>query len=193
MADIVHIRPLMGRIALRGRPDDHAFLDAAASVLGAALPVEPNTAVLEPVGIFWLQPTFWLVECELNAVEALIARLQPAIGPRGMVVEISDSRISYSLKGPEAVTLLNKGCSLDLHPRVFPVGRSALCAFAQVHALLVKTDDAPVFHLTIPRSAQTHFEGWVRAAKPKPADAGVNQHSGGRPFLKPSSFPPFRE
>ncbi|HYG86826.1 MAG TPA: sarcosine oxidase subunit gamma family protein [Azospirillum sp.] len=164
MADTVHLMPPMGRIALRGRPDDRVFLDAASSVLSAAPPVEPNTAVLGPVGIFWLQPTFWLVECELDEVEDLTARLRAAVAERGAAVEVSDTRLSYTVQGPEALTFLNKGCSLDLHPRVFPVGRSALCAFAQLHALLVKTNDAPIFHLTIPRSAQAHFEAWVRAA-----------------------------
>ncbi|HYH38824.1 MAG TPA: sarcosine oxidase subunit gamma family protein, partial [Azospirillum sp.] len=97
--------------------------------------------------------------------EALTARLRESVGERGTAVDVSDTRITYALCGPDAVTLLNKGCSLDLHPRAFPVGRSALCAFAQLHALLVKTSDAPVFQLSIQRAAQRHFEEWLAAAQ----------------------------
>lgn len=161
MADTIHLMPPAGRIALRGRPDDRGFLDAVASVLGVS-PPEPNVAVLGPVSLFWLQPTSWLVECEPDDAEALTARLSDAIGPRGTAVDVSDTRITYALRGPDAVRLLNKGCALDLHVRAFPVGRSALCAFAQLHALLVKTSDAPVFHLTIQRAARAHFEGWLK-------------------------------
>ena len=163
MADTVHLMPPMGRIALRGRPDDRGFRDAVAAVLGVP-PPEPNVAVLGAVSVFWLQPSFWLVECALEDAEALTARLRDAVGERGTTVEVSDTRITYALRGPDAARLLNKGCALDLHPREFPVGRSALCAFAHLHALLVKTHDAPVFQLTIPRGAQAHFEEWVRVA-----------------------------
>ncbi|WP_431856217.1 sarcosine oxidase subunit gamma [Azospirillum sp.] len=163
MADTVHLMPPAGRIALRGRPSDRAFVDAVVSVLGVA-PPEPNVAVLGAVSLYWLQPTSWLVECAPGDTEALTARLCEAVRDRGMAVDVSDTRVTFRLSGPDAVTLLNKGCSLDLHPRVFPVGRSALCAFAQLHALLVKTSDAPVFQLTIPRGAQRHFEDWLAAA-----------------------------
>ncbi|WP_109120691.1 sarcosine oxidase subunit gamma family protein [Azospirillum sp. TSO22-1] len=164
MADTVHLMPPAGRIALRGRPDDRAFADAVAAVLGAA-PPEPNVAVLGAVSLYWLQPTFWLVECALDEAEALTGRLRDTVGEHGTAVDVSDTRVTYALRGPDAVTLLNRGCSLDLHPRVFPVGRSALCAFAQLHALLVKTSDAPVFQLTIQRAAQRHFEEWLAAAQ----------------------------
>ncbi len=164
MADTVHLMPSAGRIALRGRPDDRGFLDAVASVLGVVPPAEPNVAVLGLVSVFWLQPTSWLVECGLEEAEPLAARLREAVGGRGTAVDVSDTRVTYALRGPGAVRLLNKGCALDLHPRAFPAGRSALCAFAQLHALLVKTDEAPVFHLTIQRGAQRHFEEWLAAA-----------------------------
>jgi sarcosine oxidase subunit gamma len=163
MADTIHLMPPTGRVALRGLPDDRGFFDAVASVLGVS-PPEPNVAVLGPVSVFWLQPTSWLVECDPDDAETLTARLRDAVGSRGTAVEVSDTRITYALRGPDAVGLLNKGCSLDLHPRVFPVGRSALCAFAQLHALLVKTHDSPVFHLTIQRAARAHFEAWLAAA-----------------------------
>ena len=164
MADTVHLMPHAGRIALRGRPGDRGFLDAVSSVLGAPPPTEPNVAVFGAASIFWLQPTSWLVECELETAESLTARLRDAVGERGTAVDVSDTRITYALRGPGAVSLLNKGCSLDLHPRAFPVGRSALCAFAQLHALLVKTSDAPVFQLTIQRGARAHVEEWLKAA-----------------------------
>lgn len=163
MADAVHLMPPAGRIALRGRPEDRAFTAAAAAVLGVE-PPPPNVAVFGAVSLYWLQPTFWLVECEPEEAGPLTARLCEAVGGHGTAVDVSDARVTYALRGAGAVRLLNKGCSLDLHPRVFPTGRSAVCAFAQVQALLVKTSEAPVFQLTIPRAAQRHVEAWFEAA-----------------------------
>ncbi len=164
MAETVTSLPPAGLIALRGRPDDRAFLDAVAGVLGAAPPVEPNTAVLGPPAIHWLQPTSWLVVASPEGVEGLAARLREAVGASGAVVDVSDARVGYAVAGPDAVRLLSKGCGLDLHPRVFPAGRSALTAFAQLHTLIVKRDEAPTFHLYVARSVQRHLEAWFQAA-----------------------------
>jgi sarcosine oxidase subunit gamma len=163
MPDAVSLLPLSGKINLRGRPDDRAFRDAVVSVLGAEPPMQPNTAVLAPISLFWLQPTSWLVVAPLDGVEELAARLRAAVGAAGTAVEVSDTRLTYALTGPETLRVLAKGCSLDLHPRVFPAGRSALCAFAQLHALLVKVDETPTFHLFVPRGAQRHIEAWFAA------------------------------
>ncbi|HYH20166.1 MAG TPA: sarcosine oxidase subunit gamma family protein [Azospirillum sp.] len=163
MPDAVSLLPLSGKINLRGRPDDSAFLHAVAGVLGAAPPVEPNMAVPGPASILWLQPTSWLVVAPLDGIEDLASRLRAAVGAAGTAVDVSDTRLTYEITGPDAVRLLARGCSLDLHPRVFPAGRSAQCAFAQLHALLVKVDESPTFHLFIPRGAQRHVENWFAA------------------------------
>ena len=96
--------------------------------------------------------------------EAFAARLREAVGASGAVVDVSDARVGYAVAGPDAVRLLSKGCGLDLHPRVFPAGRSALTAFAQLHTLIVKRDEAPTFHLYVARSVQRHLEAWFQAA-----------------------------
>lgn len=163
MADAVTLLPLSGKINLRGRPDDPAFRDAVAGVIGFAPPLKPNTAVLGHVGLYWLQPTSWLVEAPLDGIGDLTARLRAAVGPAGTAVEVSDTRLTYRIAGPDALDLLAKGCALDLHPQVFPAGRSALCAFAQLHALLVKVAEEPAFHLFVPRGARRHVENWFSA------------------------------
>lgn len=52
----------LGHINLRGDANDAAFAAATAKVLGAALPVEPNTtAEADAVVLHWLGPDEWLV------------------------------------------------------------------------------------------------------------------------------------
>jgi len=59
--------------------------------------------------------------------------------------------------------LLDKGCSLDLHPRIFPVGSCAQTALAHVGVLLHRRDIA-TFELYCARSYAQHLWHWLTEA-----------------------------
>jgi sarcosine oxidase, subunit gamma len=115
---------------------------AATGVLGVALPLEPNTWVERPGGqVVWLGLDEWLVTDADQAPGALEEALRAAVAPHGgAAVDVSAQRTAVRLRGRHARDLLATGCSLDLHPSAFGVGRCAQTALAQVGVVLLALD-----------------------------------------------------
>jgi len=67
------------------------------------------------------------------------------------------------LSGPAVRRLLAKGVGLDLHPRVFAVGETALTMLAHQHVQLTRTgtDD---FELVAPRSTAHDLWDWLQVS-----------------------------
>lgn len=104
-----------------------------------ALPLEANTAaVAGDRRVLWLGPDEWLVVgpgAELVGLERdLRARFQ---GPAAAVVDVSGQRTVIELGGPSAREVLMKGCSIDLHPEVFGLGRCARTTLARAQVILL--------------------------------------------------------
>ena len=57
----------------------------------------------------------------------------------GQVVDLSANRTTFELSGPRARAVLEKGCSLDLHPRVFRAGTALSTEIGGIPAILWKT------------------------------------------------------
>jgi heterotetrameric sarcosine oxidase gamma subunit len=66
--------------------------------------------------------------------------------------------------GPRARAALAKGCPLDLHPRAFGPGDTAVTAIAHVGVQLWQLDDAPTYELAVPRSMAKSFWTWLSAS-----------------------------
>jgi sarcosine oxidase subunit gamma len=119
----------------------------ATAVVGAALPLEPNTWVAGPRGqVVWLGPDEWLVSDADERPEALEAALREAVAPHdGAAVDVSAQRTAVRLQGRHARDLLATGCALDLHPSVFAGGpdggRSAQTTLGLVGVVLLALDD----------------------------------------------------
>ncbi len=70
--------------------------------------------------VLWLGPDEFLVVGPVDAAAELIGMLVEAVGDdSGSVVDVSANRSTLVLSGPQARDLLEKGCTLDLHPRSF--------------------------------------------------------------------------
>jgi sarcosine oxidase subunit gamma len=116
-------------------------VDAASGVpvRGAALPRTPNTWV--PAGdgrLVWLGPDEWLLTSPGTAPEALEAELAGALRPSGGVaVDVSAQRTVLRLGGVRVREVLAKGCSIDLHPRVFTPGSCAQTTLGQAGVVLL--------------------------------------------------------
>ena len=124
---IVRERPFRGHVNVRGHGDSAVFREIVQDMVGVALPLEANMA--NAAGnrvLFWLGPTEWLLTCpgpeEIPLSRSLDMRLSNEFGS---VVPIGGGQTVLELEGDGARDLLAKGCPLDLHPRVFPVGRCA--------------------------------------------------------------------
>ena len=132
----------------------------AAARLDVDLPAIPNTWV--PVGTgraVWLGPDEWLLTSTTEAPDELEALVRAVIVPLGgAAADISAQRIALRLTGARVRDVLAKGCSIDLHPRVFRRGSSAQTTLGQAGVVLLALSDAGDEYLVLVRSS---FAGYL--------------------------------
>jgi sarcosine oxidase subunit gamma len=144
--------PFLGMVNLRVAPGSTAA-ERVETALGAPLPRRcGGTSASAAHAIAWLGPDEWLVVSQADPAE-LATELRSALGADpGSAVDVSANRTTLELGGPSARQVLEKGCPLDLHPRVFGPGRAVSTTVGPVPVLLWQTDDAPTYRL-FPRSS----------------------------------------
>jgi sarcosine oxidase subunit gamma len=114
-----------------------------AALLGVELPTEPNTAVSSPAwSVLWLGPDEWLVLGPDGAAPDLVELLRGLLaGQRGSAVDLSANRTTIELTGPSAREVLEQGCPLDLHPRVFGPGRCVQTMLARAQVVIWRPEN----------------------------------------------------
>ncbi|GAA2257424.1 sarcosine oxidase subunit gamma [Streptomyces indiaensis] len=153
--------PFLTMLNLRVDPGSEAAARME-TALGAPLPCRcgDTTASGDRTAV-WLGPDEWLVLSRSDEAPALREALGQA---PGSVVDVSANRTTLELSGPSARQVLEKGCPLDLHPRVFGPGRAVSTTVGPVAVLLWQTDDAPTYRL-LPRSSfADYLARWVMDA-----------------------------
>ncbi len=158
-------RPFLAHLNLRGDPSIQGFLDAAETVLGASLPLEPNiVAGGRDLAILWLGPDEWLVIAPRDRT-GLDSELREALdGQRHALTDVSGGQTVVSLAGDRARDVLAKGCTLDLHPRIFGPGRCAQTLVAKANVAIWQTDDTPSYDLIVRRSFADYLAHWLTDA-----------------------------
>ncbi len=158
-------RPPLSIVDLRIGDAEPTALAAVEEVLGFALPRDANrVAGTEATAALWLGPDEWWV---VTAVEdpAAAHRLSEALaGHSAAVTDLSESRACIRVSGPRARDLLAKGCSLDLHPRVFSPGRCAQSHLAKAQVVLHQVSGEPAFDLYVLRSFADYLWAWLEDA-----------------------------
>jgi sarcosine oxidase subunit gamma len=115
--------------------------------------------------VLWLGPEEFLVVAPVEAHESLggdlIQALKEALGDgEGQVVDLSANRTTFELTGPRARAVLEKGCSLDLHPRGFRAGTALSTEIGNIPVVLWKTGDES--YRIFPRASFAEFLGrWL--------------------------------
>ncbi len=132
----------------------------ARASLGVDLPTAPGTWVPAGAGrAVWLGPDEWLLTSTTEAPEELEARVRAAVLPLGgSATDVSAQRIGLRLTGARVRDVLAKGCSIDLHPRVFGRGSSAQTALGQAGVVLLALSDAGDDVVVLVRSS---FAGYL--------------------------------
>ncbi|MFI7067988.1 sarcosine oxidase subunit gamma [Kribbella sp. NPDC050124] len=143
--------PFLGMVSLRVDPSV-----PVAAVLGAPPPAGcGQTTGTGDLQILWLGPDEWLVVTTNDPV-ALVDQLDAALGADpGLALDVSANRTVIELTGPQARTVLEKGCPVDLHPRSFGPGRAVMTTLARVPVLLWQTDDN--HYRLLPRSSFAEY------------------------------------
>ncbi len=156
--------PFLTMVGLRA----DAGSDAATRLAGVTggLPDGSGSVVTNgDTSVLWLGPSEFLVVAPTEAHESLGGDLIPALrdalgGDAGQVVDLSANRTTFELTGPRARAVLEKGNSLDLHPRVFKAGTAFSTEIANIPAILWKTGDES-FRI-FPRASFAEFLGrWL--------------------------------
>lgn len=130
----VTVEPFVAMVDVRLRA-----VDAATSALGFGLPTVPNTWVPTAGGrAVWLGPDEWLLTSSTETPQELEQRVRDVVTPLGgAAADVSAQRISMRLSGPRVRDVVAKGCSVDLHPRVFGSGSSAQTLLGQAGIVLL--------------------------------------------------------
>jgi len=159
----IALRAPFSRVALRGRAADPKFAQGVESVAGIAPPAVANTAVSGLLAtLLWLGPDEWLLLSETQEGADLVARLHTALkAVPHAATDVSDARVVFTVAGPRAADVLAKGCTLDLHPRVFGQGRCAQTLLAKASIILHQRGPEPTFDLYVARSFAEYVQAWL--------------------------------
>jgi len=76
-------------------------------------------------------------------------------------VDVSANRTTLTLTGPHALDILEKGCSLDLHPRAFTTDHCAETTVARTQVILWRKTDEPTYHLLVRGSFARYLADWL--------------------------------
>lgn len=147
---------------LRGTAADAAFGAGVEAALGVVLPAAPNTvSQADEMAVLWLAPDEWLVVAT-GEVEGLQGNLEDAVsGVFATVVDLSDNYVCIRIEGAQARRVLQKGWTLDLHPRAFGVGQCAQSMLAHAGAILRQTSDVPGYEVIVRPSFAKYTWDWL--------------------------------
>ena len=156
-------RDLFGHFNLRGSVSDSRFA-AAIKTAGITLPIVPNTVVEQKdIAVFWLSPDEWLLTCPETEIISLSSKLETIIGTCfASFNDISGGQISLKLSGPNALDVLAKGCTLDLHAQAFSPGQCAQTNVAKATVLVRPLiSNHTEFEIIVRRSFAEYLWEWL--------------------------------
>lgn len=134
------------------------------SVTGLELPMGPKRVSKNGFVLIGTAPGQWLAVAESREARALPAMLGVALKGLATVVDLSDGKAVLRISGWRARDTLAKGCSLDLHPRVFKPGSVATTPVALIDCVIWQVDEAPTYDLAVPTSYAESFWSWLTAS-----------------------------
>ena len=158
----IRIDSQVGHLNLRADCSDNDCVEALESQLGQSLPTTPNTLSEGEHRIYWLGPDEWLILTDLPQLRLLVEKLrQAADGKHVALNDVSGGQIVLRLDGTGVRDLLAKGCTLDLHPRVFTAGMCAQSGLAKANVLIGLAGQTESFDIVVRRSFSDYLLRWL--------------------------------
>ena len=132
--------------------------------------VAPRQSAQSPkLHLRWSGPQAFLA-CMAGSVD-IEAELSEACGSTASVVDQSDGKFMLRLSGPAVRKTLAKGVTLDLHPKGFQAGETALTLLGHLNVQLTRVDAASdleptfaTFELVAARSSAGDLWAWLEAS-----------------------------
>jgi heterotetrameric sarcosine oxidase gamma subunit len=156
----VHERTNLSLVLITARRGKRtACIDTLRASYDLDAPVTARIVHGRTLSLAWAGPDSWLaiggtqpdLETELRAI----------VGGAASIVDLSDQRIVIRIHGPKARAVLAKGVTIDLHPRVFAAGDTAITPLAHIVTQLWQVDGAPTFDLVSPRATARDMFHWL--------------------------------
>jgi sarcosine oxidase subunit gamma len=150
LAGSLRVLPAMAQFIFRG---DAAAVAEAGTVFGAPLPSAPCCASCKGTrAALWLGPDEYLLIAQEDQGPAIAAAIAAALsGMPHSLVAVGHRNVAIEIAGPQAATLLNAGCPLDLDETAFPIFMCTRTILAKAQIVLWRTASRS-FHVTCWRS-----------------------------------------
>ena len=122
-------------------------------------------AGLDSLNFIWAGPGRWLAGTSAQTGASLEAMLRKELSGVASVINQTDGRCVFRIGGgPSVREVLAKGVPIDLDPRVFSPGDTALTLVGHINVHLWQVDPAPTYDFAVPRSFAASFCEWLIAA-----------------------------
>jgi len=132
------------------------------SALGVSWPRTTGTIARGRTDVLCIGPTDWLVLADNTDADAILRKWfdEALEGTSFRATNVSQALSRIEIKGPEVRDLLAKGCSLDLHPPIFPPGRVLRTRFAGM-PVIIRCSGTSTFELIVARSYIDYLNLWL--------------------------------
>ncbi len=153
----------MTHVALRrGRRAD---LDARVSAtLGLTLPDTSRTVEAAGQMAAWAGPEQWLVIGPQEAGTDPSAALAKALNGVASVVDVSDSRVIFRVRGASAADVLSLSMGIDLHDKAFKPGDVAITHASHLGVMVWRHADGQGYDFACARTYAVDFGHWLEDA-----------------------------
>jgi heterotetrameric sarcosine oxidase gamma subunit len=170
---VLALRTSIALASVMARKDCHDPLARCAlDAFALDLPMASRRSSLGPLAFAWAGPGHWLASTEATDGHTFVAQLRAALGGMASISDQSDGRVVLRVSGPRARDALAKGLPIDLHPRAFAPGDSAVTAINHMNVHFWQLDPVPTYEFAVFRSFAAAFCQWLLAAS---AEFGVTQ------------------
>ena len=149
-------------IARKGRSAD--LVAAVRQAFGIELPVTPRRVEGAGLAFVWAGPDQWLAHRTQASPEDIEALLTGPLGAFAAITDQSHARTLLRITGPRVRDALAKGVAIDLHPRAFKSGDTAITSVAHIGMQFWQLDDAPMYEFSIARGLAGSFWTWLEAS-----------------------------
>ena len=158
----VEIIPGCSHFNLRGSEYDSAFSSSIEAVLQQTLPTTNTVTSKGHHRIYWLGPDEWLIVTLEGMPVPQRTHLDTVSRNHGGVLnDLSGGQVLLRLTGRQVERLLARGCPLDLHESVFPLGTCAQTGLAKTSVLIARVDTSDSFEIIVRRSFSDYVLNWL--------------------------------
>jgi methylglutamate dehydrogenase subunit D len=150
-------RQIVSLAARRGQ--DAALAAAVQSSWELELPTTPRRVGDGRLAFLWSGRAQWLAIAE--GMGDLESSLRDRLGSLASLTDQSDGRSVLRLSGPRTRETIAKGLAIDLHPRAFTPGDTALTLAGHIGVQIWQLDDTPSYEIAVARGYASSLLAWL--------------------------------